>query len=222
MLRHPVATTFAPFRVYSSSSEAASQPQQQQPQSSSPPPPAGTAAKSSPSSYSSSSTPKSSTKSTSGTSVRAPTNGVANNGKDKLPNTVIYDPKTIGAHPSDAPEPNSATLEAWMVKGQGWSQGFYGIAERPVNAAQFEVLSKPIETPDIEVKPDGIIYLPEVKFRRRLNEAFGPMGWGMIPRGEAIVGDTVVTREYALIVNGRYVSPLSAGLLSPFFALQFF
>lgn len=63
----------------------------------------------------------------------------------------------------------------------------------------------PIAIGDIEVKPDGIIYLPEIKYRRRLNQAFGPMGWGMIPRGEAVVGDNIVTREYALIVGGRYV-----------------
>jgi hypothetical protein len=59
---------------------------------------------------------------------------------------------------------------------------------------------------DVEVKPDGIVYLPEVKYRRRLNEAFGPMGWGMVHRGDVVVGQNIVTREYALIVNGRIVS----------------
>ena len=61
----------------------------------------------------------------------------------------------------------------------------------------------PLEVSEIEVKPDGIIYLPEIKYRRRLNAAFGPMGWGMIPRGEPVVGSNIVTREYALIVSGR-------------------
>jgi len=58
---------------------------------------------------------------------------------------------------------------------------------------------------DVEVKPDGIIYLPEIKYRRILNKAFGPGGWGLAPRGETIVTAKAVTREYALVVLGRYV-----------------
>jgi hypothetical protein len=53
------------------------------------------------------------------------------------------------------------------------------------------------------VKPDGIIYLPEIKYRRILNAAFGPGGWGLAPRGELMVQDRLVTREYALVVHGR-------------------
>lgn len=84
-----------------------------------------------------------------------------------------------------------------------WETSWYGLGVKPVTAEQNEVLSRPIEVDDVEVKPDGIIYLPEVKYRRRLNEAFGPMGWGMVHRGEVVVGQNIVTREYALIVNGR-------------------
>jgi fructose-1,6-bisphosphatase/inositol monophosphatase family enzyme len=57
----------------------------------------------------------------------------------------------------------------------------------------------------VEVKPDGIIYLPEIKYRRILNKAFGPGGWGLAPRGETIVTSKSVTREYALVAHGRYV-----------------
>lgn len=57
----------------------------------------------------------------------------------------------------------------------------------------------------MEVKPDGIIYLPEIKYRRRLNEAFGPGAWGLAPRGETIVTGKLITREYGLVVKGRYV-----------------
>jgi hypothetical protein len=63
----------------------------------------------------------------------------------------------------------------------------------------------PLDTEDVEIKPDGIAYLPEIKYRRILNTAFGPGGWGLAPRGELVVGEKVVTREYALVVHGRYV-----------------
>jgi hypothetical protein len=55
----------------------------------------------------------------------------------------------------------------------------------------------------VEVKPDGLLYLPEIKYRRILNKAFGPGGWGLAPRGESIVTAKIVTREYGLIVQGR-------------------
>jgi hypothetical protein len=86
-----------------------------------------------------------------------------------------------------------------------WETSWFGLGVKPVTVEQNEVLSRPIDVEDVEVKPDGIVYLPEVKYRRRLNEAFGPMGWGMVHRGEVVVGQNIVTREYALIVNGRYV-----------------
>ncbi|KAF4466958.1 mitochondrial genome maintenance [Fusarium albosuccineum] len=94
------------------------------------------------------------------------------------------------------------------TKGFGvhWDGSTWGISCKAVSPAQAKILLRPLKPQDVEVKPDGIIYLPEVKYRRRLHEAFGPMGWGMLPRGEAVVGPNIVTREYGLIVEGRFVA----------------
>lgn len=56
------------------------------------------------------------------------------------------------------------------------------------------------------MKPDGILYLPEIKYRRILNKAFGPGAWGLAPRSETSVGPRVVSREYALVCQGRLVA----------------
>ncbi|EOO03349.1 putative mitochondrial genome maintenance protein mgm101 protein [Phaeoacremonium minimum UCRPA7] len=87
-----------------------------------------------------------------------------------------------------------------------WSRSFHGLSTESFPPDVAAVLMKPIEFDDVEIKPDGIIYLPEIKYRRILNNAFGPGGWGMAPRGELFVGDRVVTREYALVVHGRFVA----------------
>lgn len=79
----------------------------------------------------------------------------------------------------------------------------------PFAPEQAELLLAPVNSEDVEVKPDGILYLPEIKYRRILNKAFGPGGWGLAPRGESIVTAKLVTREYGMVVQGRYVHLLT-------------
>jgi Mitochondrial genome maintenance MGM101 len=61
---------------------------------------------------------------------------------------------------------------------------------------------------------DGLIYLPEIKYRRILNKSFGPGGWGLAPRSETNVGPKVVSREYALVCLGRSVPSVNPHSLS--------
>jgi hypothetical protein len=134
-----------------------------------------------------------------------------------VPEDLIYKPKTnlpwatatetSSSGQDDAAanssESSATTTTTAATVGIDWTRSFHGISARPVTEEQYAALTKPLDERDIEVKPDGVIYLPEIKYRRRLNEAFGPMGWGIIPRGDAVAGDSIVTREYAMIVNGR-------------------
>ena len=87
-----------------------------------------------------------------------------------------------------------------------WTRSFHGLSSQAFCKEAADILLAPIPFDDVEVKPDGIIYLPEIKYRRILNKAFGPGGWGLAPRGETIVTSKSVTREYALVANGRFVS----------------
>ncbi|KAL9094732.1 MAG: hypothetical protein Q9165_003002 [Trypethelium subeluteriae] len=87
-----------------------------------------------------------------------------------------------------------------------WSRSFHGLSKERFSKEAADALLGPIDENDVEIKPDGIIYLPEIKYRRILNRAFGPGGWGLAPRGETIVTGKLVTREYALVANGRLVS----------------
>lgn len=87
-----------------------------------------------------------------------------------------------------------------------WARSFHGLSSEPFPKEAADTLLTPIPFDDVEIKPDGIIYLPEIKYRRVLNKAFGPGGWGLAPRGETIVTAKAVTREYALLAHGRYVS----------------
>lgn len=87
-----------------------------------------------------------------------------------------------------------------------WAKSFHGLSTERFSKEAADVLLAPLDDEDVEIKPDGILYLPEIKYRRILNKAFGPGAWGLAPRGESIVTAKAVTREYALVVQGRYVT----------------
>ncbi|KAI9353973.1 mitochondrial genome maintenance MGM101-domain-containing protein [Pilaira anomala] len=90
--------------------------------------------------------------------------------------------------------------------GHNWSSSFFGLSTERFPKEIEDILLAPINPEDIEIKPDGLIYLPEIKYRRVLNKAFGPGGWGLAPRGEHNISAKNISREYALICNGRFVS----------------
>ncbi|CCD24652.1 Mgm101p NDAI_0D03380 [Naumovozyma dairenensis CBS 421] len=87
-----------------------------------------------------------------------------------------------------------------------WTKSWHGIGSKPFNATIQTELMKELDPKDIEIKPDGLIYLPEIKYRRILTKVFGAGGWGLVPRSETIVTSSLVTREYALICHGQLVS----------------
>ncbi|KAI8598179.1 mitochondrial genome maintenance MGM101 [Dissophora ornata] len=101
----------------------------------------------------------------------------------------------------DAAIGDSATEDA-----QDWTRSFSGMATEAFESQVAELLMKPLDADDIEIKPDGLLYLPEIKYRRILNKAFGPGGWGLAPRSEHSITPTTISREYALICRGRFVS----------------
>lgn len=87
-----------------------------------------------------------------------------------------------------------------------WSDSFHGLGREPFPRDIADILLAPIANEDIEIKPDGLLYLPEIKYRRILNRAFGPGGWGLAPRTETLITPKQISREYALICHGRLVS----------------
>ncbi|KAF9427664.1 hypothetical protein BGZ94_004436 [Podila epigama] len=90
--------------------------------------------------------------------------------------------------------------------GQDWTRSFAGMAVEPFSKEVADVLMRPLQPDDIEIKPDGLLYLPEIKYRRILNQAFGPGGWGLAPRTEHSISPKNISREYALVCHGRFVS----------------
>ncbi|CCE91621.1 Mgm101p TDEL_0D00370 [Torulaspora delbrueckii] len=113
--------------------------------------------------------------------------------------------KSLGGTPLETAR-TEASARAQEDKGIDWYTSWYGIGGKPFDDTVQKHLATPLYTQDIEVKPDGLIYLPEIKYRRILNKAFGAGGWGLVPRSETIVTPKLVTREYGLVCHGQLVS----------------
>ncbi|KAJ1556898.1 hypothetical protein HK405_001466 [Cladochytrium tenue] len=119
---------------------------------------------------------------------------------------------SAASSPAAAPAPpapadaTAAAAAAAAAAAFDLTVSFHGASAEPFPQTAVDVLLSPIPSTDIEIKPDGMIYLPEIKYRRILNRAFGPGGWGLVPRGPHTVGAKTVSREYALFCLGRFVS----------------
>lgn len=84
-----------------------------------------------------------------------------------------------------------------------------------VTSEQAQILLAPTDPDDVEIHPlTGAIYVPWMRYVRRLNAAFGPMGWASIRVGNAQIEEGVskngkpyidVEIRVALVVNGRLV-----------------
>lgn len=88
--------------------------------------------------------------------------------------------------------------------------GFEGMAIASFSDAALAVLREPVNPDDVEIKSDGIVYLPGVFYRDRLIRAFGSGAWAIAPRSPArrapSKGGECVMYHGALVILGRYVS----------------
>lgn len=96
-------------------------------------------------------------------------------------------------------------LDEGVENGENWTKSFKGLGSEPFSDRTTAILLSEIVAEEVEITPDGLLYLPEIRYRRILNRAFGPGGWGLAPRSQTLVTDKSVSREYALICHGRLV-----------------
>lgn len=144
----------------------------------------------------------SSSNSTSKTVVTKPTN--SSNGEIGYSDSIEESsevPVNLSFH--DAPITSNPVNSSGHID---WSDSFHGLGSTPFSSEVANILLAPLANEDIEIKPDGLLYLPEIKYRRILNRAFGPGGWGLAPRTESFITPKQISREYGLICHGRLVS----------------
>ncbi len=101
---------------------------------------------------------------------------------------------------------------ASIPPGPGLPEKFYNAAGTlALTAQQIEILIADIDNGMIEIRPDGLIYVPEMKYRERLNAAFKPGGWALVPIDNPTMIGTQMSHTWALFVNGKFAGQARGG-----------
>lgn len=75
-----------------------------------------------------------------------------------------------------------------------------------VGAQAAAILQDPLEDAEVDILPTGEVYLSQIGYRRRLNAAFGPGSWAMVPEGDPIQMGISLAQRWNLYVLGKRVS----------------
>ncbi len=82
---------------------------------------------------------------------------------------------------------------------------YQGISTLSVGENERRLLDVEVNPNDVEIRPDGLIYVPEIKFRRVLNITIGPGSWSILPR-KTSVHNNILFYKGALFIKGNFVA----------------
>ncbi len=83
---------------------------------------------------------------------------------------------------------------------------YYGAGDLQLTAAQQKALSEPADPMDLDILPTGEVYMTQVQYRRRLNDAIGIGQWALRPMEPFRRVGSTVSREYALMIYGKFAA----------------
>ena len=69
-----------------------------------------------------------------------------------------------------------------------------------------QLLQSDLNPEEIEIRSDGFLYLPEIRYRQLLLKAFGVGGWSLIPKGAHALSNEFISREYWLFCHGKFIA----------------
>lgn len=101
-----------------------------------------------------------------------------------------------------------------LSKAGGGRDLYPGVATKPFEPKCREILTKEFEPLEYELTPDGIVYLPAVRFRDRFDQAFGQGRWALVRKtawsDPRTMGNTIMA-TFHLYVDQRYINESTGG-----------
>lgn len=121
------------------------------------------------------------------------------------------DPRKDVAPESTSLIPQSEGQTRDLAKHGGGADQYPKIAQKAFDEKVRQTLQKPFEWDEFEIRPDGIIFIPAIRFEQRLDEAFGQGAWALKRRTEWTIVENVVIATFHLIGPGGQFLAESTG-----------
>jgi len=97
------------------------------------------------------------------------------------------------------PAPNDSAMTTAELN--RWAAESVNMGE--ITDEQKEILLAPVDRECVEIRPDGLIYLPWMEYAERLTRAF-PFQWAVIPQGKPKMKDGLILWAFILTLRGHY------------------
>lgn len=113
--------------------------------------------------------------------------------------------KNLPAPPAKETNPETKYPHEPSEVEQTFKELYRGASTLEISVKERDILEAPVDPTLIEIRPDGLLYLPQVFVRERLNAAFGPGQWAIIQNNISIIRDTLCF-DGSLFVRNHFVS----------------
>lgn len=123
---------------------------------------------------------------------------------DNQPNPML--PAVVQPEPQQQIQAGTDPKDNRAIEiGQALLPAFQKASTLQVEPEQERMLRKPFPDSDVEIRPDGLLYIPHMLIRERLIDAFGAGKWTVVRRREWVDkqnGNEILYAEWVMLVNG--------------------
>lgn len=86
------------------------------------------------------------------------------------------------------------------------ASAYVGASTLAVSREQEDILDAAIPPEEVDIRPDGLIYVSHEFVRRILNKAFGRLQWALVPGSPLVADGNEIYQRWVLMIQGTYVS----------------
>lgn len=126
--------------------------------------------------------------------------------EETLPSPIEETPLDLKLDETALPPSEGRQIAAAKITDSLPASAYVGASTLSVTREQEAILDEPVPDNEIDIRPDGLIYVSHEYVRRQLNRAFGRLQWALVPGSPLVMDGNELYQRWVLLVQGTYVS----------------